>query len=76
MISRIEAHNYRCFPKLAIDLVPRVLAGANGAGKTTLPDALDADFGKPTRVMSVKQCQDPAFNQLRDKLRAWFPEQK
>ena len=26
-------------------------------------------------VMSVRQCQDPAFNQLRDHLRAWFPEQ-
>ena len=27
------------------------------------------------RSMSVRQCQDPAFNALRDKLRAWFPEQ-
>ena len=39
MITRIEAHNYRCFPKLAIDLDRyHVLAGANGAGKTTLLD--------------------------------------
>lgn len=34
-----------------------------------------ADFGKLAAVMSVRQCQDPAFNQLRDHLRAWFPEQ-
>ena len=39
MITRIEAHNYRCFPKLAVDLDRyHVLAGANGAGKTTLLD--------------------------------------
>lgn len=39
MITRIEAHGYRCFPKLAIDLGRyHVLAGANGAGKTTLLD--------------------------------------
>ena len=39
MITRIEAHNYRCFPRLVIDLDRyHVLAGANGAGKTTLLD--------------------------------------
>lgn len=39
MITRIEAHKYRCFRKLAIDLDRyHVLAGANGAGKTTLLD--------------------------------------
>ena len=39
MISRIEPHNYRCFPKLAIDLDRcHVFAGANGAGKSTLLD--------------------------------------
>lgn len=39
MITRIEAHSYRCFPKLAIDLDGyHVLAGANGGGKTTLLD--------------------------------------
>jgi predicted ATPase len=39
VITRIEAHNYRCFPKLAVDLDRyHVLAGANGAGKTTLLD--------------------------------------
>src|SRR5215475_3558868 len=39
MISRIEAHNYRCFPRLSVDLgAYQVLAGANGAGKTTLLD--------------------------------------
>lgn len=32
-----------------------------------------ADFGKLAAVMSVRQCQDPAFNQLRDQLRVWFP---
>src|SRR6201996_8715560 len=35
----------------------------------------NADFGKLAAAMSVRQCQDPAFNQLRDHLRAWFPEQ-
>lgn len=34
----------------------------------------NADFGKLAQAMSVRQCQDPAFNQLRDHLRAWFPE--
>lgn len=39
MITRIEAHNYRCFPALSVDLGRyHVLAGANGAGKTTLLD--------------------------------------
>ena len=39
MITRIEAHNYRCFARLAVDLDRyHVLAGANGAGKTTLLD--------------------------------------
>lgn len=37
MITRIEAHNYRCFAQLAVDLGGyHVLAGANGSGKTTL----------------------------------------
>lgn len=35
----------------------------------------NADFGKLAAVMSVQQHRDPAFNQLRDHLRAWFPEQ-
>jgi hypothetical protein len=34
-----------------------------------------ADFGRLARAMSVKNCQDPTFNQLRDQLRDWFPEQ-
>jgi hypothetical protein len=34
-----------------------------------------ADFGKLAAAMSVRQCQDAAFLQLRDHLRAWFPEQ-
>jgi predicted ATP-binding protein involved in virulence len=39
VISRIEAYDYRCFPKLAIDLDRyHVFAGANGAGKSTLLD--------------------------------------
>ena len=38
--------------------------------------AFNADFGKLAAVLSVRQCQDPAFNQLRDHLRAWFPEQQ
>ena len=39
MITRLEAHGYRCFPSLSVDLDRyHVLAGANGAGKTTLLD--------------------------------------
>ena len=39
MITRIEAHRYRCFEKLAVDLGPyQVLVGRNGAGKSTLLD--------------------------------------
>lgn len=39
MITRIEAHGYRCPPKLAVDLDRyRVLSGVNGAGRTTLLD--------------------------------------
>jgi hypothetical protein len=34
-----------------------------------------ADFRKLVAVMSVTQCQDPAFNKLRDHLRVWFSEQ-
>ena len=37
--------------------------------------ASNAEFGKLAAVMSVRHCQDPAFIQLRDQLRAWFPEQ-
>ena len=37
--------------------------------------AFNAEFGKLAAAMSVRQCQDPAFIQLRDQLRAWFPEQ-
>ena len=41
MISRIEAHNYRCFRRLSVGLgANQVLAGANGAGKTTLRDLI------------------------------------
>jgi hypothetical protein len=36
--------------------------------------AFNAEFGKLSEAMSVRKCQDPAFVQLRDKLRAWFPE--
>jgi predicted ATP-binding protein involved in virulence len=99
VISRIAAHNYRCFPKLAIDPDRyHVFDGAIGAGKSLLLDvsvmvgdmfrrqALDqlrrrnkvrvfnADFGKLARAMSLKNCQNPPFNQLREQLRVWFPE--
>jgi hypothetical protein len=37
--------------------------------------AFNADFGKLAAAMSVRQCRDAAFIQLRDYLRAWFPEQ-
>jgi hypothetical protein len=33
----------------------------------------NADFGKLAEAMSVQRCQDPAFLQLRDQLRTWFP---
>jgi hypothetical protein len=35
--------------------------------------AFNADFGKLAGRMSVRQCQDPAFMQLREQLCAWFP---
>jgi hypothetical protein len=35
--------------------------------------ATRAAFGKLAEAMSVRQCQDSAFLQLRDKLREWFP---
>ncbi len=35
--------------------------------------ATNAEFGKLAEAMSVRQCQDPAFLQLRDQLRTWFP---
>jgi predicted ATPase len=39
VITRLEAHGYRCFPSLSIDLDRyHVLAGANGADNTTLLD--------------------------------------
>src|SRR5690242_9108519 len=39
MLTRIEAHDYRCFAELAVDLGEfHVLAGANGSGKSTLLD--------------------------------------
>ena len=56
MITRIEAHNYRCFPKLAIDLDRyHVIAGPNGAGKTTLLDitVLIGDMIRRQRVVAA-----------------------
>ena len=38
--------------------------------------AHNAEFGKLAARMSVRQCQDPAFIQLRDQLRAWFPAER
>lgn len=37
--------------------------------------ASNAEFGKLAAAMSVRYCRDPAFIQLRDQLRTWFPEQ-
>lgn len=56
MIIWIEAHNYRCFPELVIDLDRYdVLAGLNGAGKTTLLDIcmLIGDMLRRQRVVSA-----------------------
>jgi hypothetical protein len=158
VITRIEAHNYHCFQKLAIDLDRyHVRADAPGAGKTTPPDVpvllgdvlrdqsvvaifperptpgraprattwtgplhkgpgdavavasgaesgpsvlevlgdnIFRDLNRPepmhlrcelrleitprnmrAAVISVRQCQDAAFNHLGDHLRSWFPEQ-
>jgi hypothetical protein len=36
----------------------------------------NVEFGKLAATMSVDKCQDLAFKQLRDTLRAWFPEQQ
>lgn len=56
MITRLEAHNYRCFPRLSVDLDRyHVLAGANGAGKTTLLDipVLVGDMIKARRLVTA-----------------------
>lgn len=56
MITRIEAHNYRCFPRLVVDLDRyHVLAGPNGAGKTTLLDmpGLIGDMLRHQRIVSA-----------------------
>ncbi|HUZ54264.1 MAG TPA: AAA family ATPase [Streptosporangiaceae bacterium] len=56
MITRIEAHNYRCFPKLSVGLSRyHVLAGANGAGKTTFLDipVLVGDMIRERRVVAA-----------------------
>jgi hypothetical protein len=87
VITRLKAHGYRCFLSLFVDLDSyHVLAGATGAGKMLRYQRIvgarhhearvvNADFGELAAVTSVKQCQDPAFNILRDHLRTWFPEQ-
>src|SRR5258707_9702561 len=56
VITRIEAHAYRCFPALDVDLDRyHVLAGANGAGKTTLLDipVLIGDMLRRQRVVGA-----------------------
>lgn len=53
MITRLEAHGYRCFPHLSVDVDRyQVLAGTNGAGKTTLLDlpVLLGDLQRQRRV--------------------------
>ncbi len=56
MITRLEAHGYRCFPSLSVDLDRyHVLAGANGAGKTTLLDipVLIGDMLRRQRIVAA-----------------------
>jgi hypothetical protein len=56
VITRIEAHNYRCFPELSVELGRyHVLAGANGAGKTTFLDipVFIGDMIRARRVVSA-----------------------
>ena len=63
MITRIEAYDYRCFPKLTLDLDRyQVLAGANGAGKTTFLD-IPTLLGDLQRGRSA----DAAFLERRNK---------
>lgn len=84
MITRIEAHNYRCFPELANYREILAAAGLWPKGSAKPPDPKEAlqylrrrhrvrvgnsEFGKLAEAMSVRQCQDPAFLQLRE----WFP---
>ncbi|MFJ9431107.1 AAA family ATPase [Streptomyces sp. NPDC101490] len=66
MITRIEAYQYRCFQKLAVDLDPfHVLAGPNGSGKTTLLDipGLIGDLLRQRRIADaflIAQGDSPA----------------
>jgi Fe-S cluster assembly ATPase SufC len=65
VITRIEAHGYRCFPALVVDLDRyHVLAGANGAGKTTLLDipVLIGDMIRTQRIVSA--FLEPQGNQV------------
>jgi predicted ATPase len=42
MFTRIEAENYRCLRKFAVELGPyQVLAGPNASGKSTLFDVVN-----------------------------------
>ena len=39
MLTRIEAYNYKCFHRMAVDVAAfNVIAGPNGSGKTTMLD--------------------------------------
>jgi ABC-type hemin transport system ATPase subunit len=56
VIARLEAHGYRCFPLLSVDLDRyHVLAGPNGAGKTTLLDipVLIGDMPRRQRIVAA-----------------------
>jgi hypothetical protein len=56
VITRLEAHGYRCFPLLSVDLDRyHVLAGANGAGKSTLLDipVLIGEMLRRQRIVSA-----------------------
>ena len=67
MISPMEAHKYRCSPKLAIDLDRyHVFPGANGAGKSTQLDMLVL-IGNMLAQRSIVEA-------FREQLRACFPE--
>lgn len=66
MITRIQAHRYRCFEELDVTLRPfQVLAGANGAGKSTLMD-IPLFLGD---MMTAESCLNAWFQPMRG--RSW-----
>lgn len=56
MLTRLEAHHYRCFERLVVDIDAfQILVGANGSGKTTLLDlpVLIGELLQPNPVVNA-----------------------